>query len=121
MNHDPVERLLAALAPPPPPEELRARALVRARAALAAPARPDLFTRLFESRPLRVAWGAAVALLVLGHVVLSFPRRPTSMARSAAPQTITPRGDEDLAVFRLPRIDAGARPLAGAKWQRRSS
>jgi hypothetical protein len=122
MSQDPIERLLATLEPPRPPEELRARVLSRARAALAAPAPRGLCTRLFESRPLRLGWGAAVALLVAGHVVVSIARRPESIARSAGPRALPPRGDGDLAsVVRLPRIDGGARPLAGAKWERRSS
>ena len=67
---DKVEELLAGLRPPEPPSGLEARVLRGAREALAREAGRDIWTRIWESRPLRVAWGISVSagILVICHV-----------------------------------------------------
>jgi len=76
-------RLLSGLVPPCPPAGLRARCLEAARrAAVAQPGAsapqaaqgPDLWSRLWESRPLRLAWAATVTGLIVANGVLSLPR-----------------------------------------------
>lgn len=105
---------LAGLSPPAPPPELRARVLDAARAALLEPPPPaDPWSRVWESRSLRVAWAASVLLLLAGHALV--PR-----VRPAAPPAVLARSGqaaeaEVAAIGRLPRLDVDARPLrAGA-------
>jgi len=45
--------------------------------AQAQPAAPSIWSRLFESRPLRAAWGLATVALLLANVWLSFSRPVT--------------------------------------------
>jgi len=72
--------LLERFETPDPPAGLRARSLAAARLAMAQPApRPDRWTRLWQSRAARLAWAAAVVVLVLGHVALSMPPHPTTV------------------------------------------
>jgi hypothetical protein len=109
-----VERLLAGLTPPEPPRGLHERVLRGARQALAREAGRDVWTRILESRPLRVAWAVSVAVLVLCHVGITETRSgPASAARQAAQSAR--EGNGELAAFgRLPRLDENARPLLGA-------
>ena len=105
---------LAGLTPSAAPPELKARVLAATRAALLEPPLPvDLFSRVWENRPLRLAWAASVLLLLGGHALV--PRSqaappvtppPAALARSA-------RGAEAelAAIGRLPRLDLDARPL----------
>ena len=94
-QNDDLERELRALAPPPAPAGLRGDVLAAARAALRRESAPDLWTRLWESAPLRLAWSLALVLLVVAHVAL--PQKPREeMARRA--------DDEDREVARLARL-----------------
>lgn len=61
--------------PPSPPEALRRRVLTRAHSALGERPVPDVWDRLWTNRPLRLAWAAAVAALVLAQLAVG-PRRP---------------------------------------------
>lgn len=109
---DPVRRLLDRVELPPPPAELEARSLAAARTAMArTPARTDLWTRMWESRAARLAWAAAVAGLVLGHVALSLPNRP-SAARSGPPMLLAGTApDAELAeATQLLRLRSGRLP-----------
>ena len=83
MNEEPgsVERLLAGLGPPEQPRGLQERTLRGAREALAREAGRDLWTRIWESRPLRLAWAATVAVLVICHIGMTerrLGRTPTA-------------------------------------------
>lgn len=103
---DPLCRLLDSVEPPAPPAGLEARSLAAACTALARAARrPDLWTRLWESRPARLAWAATLAALVLGHVALSRPR-PGVDAQPALPAFLAGSiRDAELAeVATLPRL-----------------
>ncbi len=86
-------RLLRGLEPPSPPRELRSRTLAAAGAAARrgvpgpAAGAPALLDRLWESRALRLAWGLAVAGLVLLNWGLDRgpAKIPAPARRSAAP------------------------------------
>lgn len=118
MNPD-LERLLKGLAPPAPDASLRQRTLARARLAHPAPAPADAWRRAWESRPLRLAWGTAVLLLVAAHVFL-VPKRPApnaNVVRGTDPPG-TP-GQDVAALLDLPRLrpgyaDAGSASVATA-------
>lgn len=120
MSHDrpPDDFPFSGLAPPDPPAELRGRVLALAREALAEPAAPDVWTRIWESRPLRIAWAVAAALLVLANVGVSV-RRPSSAAvvsRSAArtgTEAEKQATRELSALVALPPIDETVQPLLG--------
>jgi len=70
------------LEPPAPPPELRGRVLTAARAALTDGCAPDIWVRLWTSRPARLAWAATVLGLAIGHLAISGrdPRSPTETA-----------------------------------------
>lgn len=106
---------LAGLAPPAAPPELREKVLAAARAALLEPPpSPDAWSRLWESRVARLAWAAAVLLLLGGHALVSRSHEdrtpaPTSTALADATRSTDA---EIAAIGRLPRLDLDARPLS---------
>ncbi len=104
MNDDP---LLRGFTPPAVPEGLRETSLAAARAALAAPTRPDVWTRLLASRSARLAWAASVATLGLANAML-----PRIVKHGETPiASTTARPDPELAaIARLPRNDEHALP-----------
>lgn len=107
-----LERLLPDLEPPPPPAGLRARALAAARERMAAAPPPDLWSRIWNNRTLRLAWAGAVALLVAGHVVVS--RAPGSAFTPNPPvMADTQRDEQFIEILRQVRIDADAHPAIG--------
>jgi hypothetical protein len=125
---DPVRRLLDRVEPPPPPDDLEARSLAAARTAMArTPARTVLWTRLWESRAARLAWAAAVAGLVLGHVVLSLPNRQAA-ARPGPPMLLAGTATDAelieatqllrLRSGRLPQLDTAIAPRPAAPTNR---
>jgi hypothetical protein len=63
-----VDRLFEGLEPPAPPQHLRARVLSAARADK--PGTVDLWTRIWNHRGLRLAWAAALVILLAGHVLI---------------------------------------------------
>ncbi len=102
-HNDEVTRLLAAIAEEEPPGALRERALAGARTAWERPA--DRWVALWESRPLRVAWSAAVVLLVAANVGVratvhgGAPGGPTRASQGGMDQR-----NELQAVTGLPRL-----------------
>jgi len=104
---------LAGLAPPGAPPELKAKVLAASRAALlTAPARPDRWSLLWTSRPLRLAWAASLLLLLAGHVVLVRPNHPRAEAAARPLSRSVSDADAELAAIgRLPRLDPDARSL----------
>ena len=110
--NDRVERLLDGLEPPTPPPELERRVVMRAAAALAEPVETDPWRRVWQSRPLRLAWATAVLALVVGHLAVTIkgntPRPASSWAEA--------RAEQWRAVGELPRISPRAitwEPVAG--------
>lgn len=112
-DHD-VERLLAGLEPAPPPPGTRERALAAARAAETETVVPeDLWTRLWRSRPARLAWAATVAALLLAHAVLSIAGAVHG-GRPALPAPVAGLGEGEpalAAIAELPPLRLGLLPV----------
>lgn len=125
MKHpDELDRVLRGLVPAPPPPEVRERVLTAARAArTSGPLGRDLWSRIWESRPLRLAWAATVVVLLVANVVLALHRpgggaatAPVAAARHDGP-------DPELAAIAqlpplrldvLPSFDRSRRSLPSA-------
>jgi len=58
------------------PAGLRARALAAARGARRTPEPADLWSRIWASRPLRVAWVASLTAVLVAHLALSLRFAP---------------------------------------------
>jgi len=86
---------------PRPPAALRERVLKAAGAALARDPAPDVWSRVWESRPARLAWAVSVAGLLVSHAYIT-PRE------SAPRETASFDKEEITELARLPRIDAAA-------------
>jgi len=110
MNDDreTLARLLGGLVPPEPPGELHGEVMRAASAALAREAPRDLWTRIWESRSLRVAWATGVLLLLLANALVPRATSPSGM-RGTAPAA----GDELDSIAHLPRIDLDTLPAIG--------
>jgi hypothetical protein len=105
------DRVLGGLRTPEPPRELDSRVLREATAALARRSRRDVWTRLWESRPLRVAWATVALALLAANAVLPGRRHPESVSAAGPPASMAPREANELrAVARLPRIDLATLP-----------
>ena len=74
--NQPVDPLSDGLAPPAPPFELRHRALREAREAMTERGGDDVWSRLWGSRPIRLAWASSVAVLLFGHIVIGAGASP---------------------------------------------
>ncbi len=70
MNRAP-DHLLRRVDPPGAPPSLRTRALAAARVARRKPEPVDLWSRIWASRPLRLAWAASLTAVLAAHVALS--------------------------------------------------
>ena len=108
-----LQRLLQGLTPPAPDETIRERVLMPARLALEAPAPPDRWRRLWESRPWRLPWAppAPPRAAAHGRDPRAAPAPDAIVVRGTTPPG-TP-GDEVTALLALPRLrpgyaDAGA-------------
>ena len=104
-DHEKIARLLAAIEEPEPPRGLRGRALAGASAAGARKPAVDAWRRLWESRPLRLAWAVAVVLLLAANVIIrtGSPSHP----RTAAPVAASKEHEDSRelqAIIELPRI-----------------
>lgn len=111
-----LDRLLGGLEPAPPPQGARARILASARAAVPRqPVTVDLWSRVWTSRKLRLAWVTAVAVLLGANLMLSVdrpghagtPTHPVAAARPAAPDP------ELAAVAELPPLRLDVLPNLG--------
>ena len=107
-----LERLLPGLEPPPPSASLRVRAVAAARERMAAAPAPDLWWRIWNNRGIRLAWAAAVVLLMAGHVLVNpdlgavFSLNPQVLAGNVL--------DEQLQDILQPMwISADVRPIVG--------
>ena len=97
------------LRPAPPPAALRQRVLDAARQAALEPSAPTLWDRLFESRSLRAAWGAACAVLAAAHLALT--ALPSQVEPPAPALAVAPELRE---VIELPRQDSDVQLGFGA-------
>lgn len=114
-KRDPLMHLLADLDPPSPPPDLRDRVLTAMRRSGPRETEIDLWTRLWSSRTLRLAWVATVAGLLAGHIVLFVHRQSAVPTTSPAYVMAGALQDRDLAeladlqviaVDLLPRLDS---------------
>ncbi|HNX49973.1 MAG TPA: hypothetical protein PLS53_12725 [Thermoanaerobaculaceae bacterium] len=102
---DPVTPLLSSLAPSEPPASLRARTLSRAARVWEQPAPPDRWRQVRESRPLRLAWAAAVVALIVANLTL--PSWSGSPAGRALPPEVAASAAQDRELqelVELPRL-----------------
>ena len=105
------ESLLRGLDLPHPPRGLRARVLDAARTGARVGPAADVWSRLWHSRNLRLAWAGAVVLLLAGHTALSLDR---SAVRAAfrPDRVVENRVDEQLIdLLRPVRISEGVQPI----------
>jgi hypothetical protein len=112
-EHGVVERLVAGLAPPEPPRGLQERALRGARQALAREAGRNVWTRIWESRPLRIVWAVAVVVLVICHAGITELRSVSARVGTQTARAAREGNGELAAIARLPRLDGNARPFLG--------
>lgn len=102
------ERLFEGLGPPQPPPELRERVIQDAQGRSAVAQLPDVWTRIWGSSRLRLAWAASVLLLLAGNLVLApqQPEKPLMVAEAFV--------DEEIAEFLRPmRISDTVTPIFG--------
>lgn len=98
------ESLANLLAPPGPPSGLRTPTLEAARAAMGNARRPDIWARLWNSRPARLAWVVSVAVIAFGHLMIG-DGGPSTPANRAVPVTAVAEMRNELAeVAALPRL-----------------
>lgn len=104
---DRIGSMLSGLEPVAPPEELKTRTLAAASRALAEPPMPDLWERLWASRPLRLAWATSMLALLGGHLLLSVSQR---LATPPPPELAAGAGlpAELATIATLPSIDPAA-------------
>lgn len=102
---------LAGLRPVTPPGELRSRTLRAAREALSVgPESLDVWTRIARSRTLRLAWVAAVAVIVVWHVGLSFPTGRIAPSAEVTPRLASGAEPAVAELVRMAAIDGSAQP-----------
>jgi hypothetical protein len=108
-----LDRLLDELEPPAPPQSLRAKAIAAARNAAVVEPQLDLWSAIWNSPALRLAWAASVVALVAGHLLV-WPGN--GVAPNTNRQLTASNGvDTHLVEFLRPvRIATGARPMVGA-------
>lgn len=108
-----IDHLMRGLEPPHPPPDLRSKALAAARARMAAGSNSDTWSRIWNHRGLRLAWAAAVVLLVAGHA-LFVPGTVNEFRSIDRALTAEHRVDEDLVeVLRPMRISDNVQPIVG--------
>lgn len=108
-----VDRLLKGLEPPPPPTDLRSKVLAAAHARIASEEATDVWSTIWNSWGVRLAWVGAAALLLAGHVLL-IPQN--GLVSKPVDQTLVAenRVDEYLVEMLRPvQISADVRPIIG--------
>lgn len=111
-DRDPVvKRLFEGLEPPPPPSQLRSRVLTAA--GKKGTETPDLWTRIWNQRGLRLAWAATVVLFLTAHLLVG-PRNGTGVTQVEPAMVAENRPDEQFAdIFRPVQISANVKPIVG--------
>ncbi len=103
-----INRLFEGLEMPKPPPHLRARVLAAARDA--ATETPDVWSRIWLHRGLRLAWVTSVVLLLAGHILVGTGTGQTVDPDLAADKRV----DEYFVEFLRPaRISDDAKPILG--------
>ena len=113
-DRDPIiDRLMEGLVPPKPPPELRSKTLSAARMQLAGEAAPDMWSRIWNHRGLRLAWAASVVVLLAGHILATYS--PAGSLRSVDPALMAEYRVDDymVGVLRPVRISENVQPLVG--------
>jgi hypothetical protein len=117
-DHERIARLLAAIEEVEPPRGLRELALARAAAAGAREPAVDAWRRLWESRPLRLAWAVAVVILVAANLTIRTGSRTRPPAVPAAAAAQERAGLKELqAIVELPRIRLHSAGLDTPEWR----
>lgn len=99
---------LDGLRVPEPPTELRDQAVSAAEAALAIERTTDVWSRLWTSSALRLAWTTAVLALLLANVTATLLSRPPAGTEGERVSTSVARLPAELAeIVNLPPIDSG--------------
>lgn len=106
------EDLFAGFEPPPPPADLRARSLAVARDRMARPPVPDMWSRIWRHRGLRLAWAAAVVLLLAGHVLVN-PDLGTVFSPKPPVQAKIQLDEQFVEIWRPTQIKAGVHSTIG--------
>ena len=107
-----VDRLIEGLEPPRAPTDLRTRVLAAARERLETES-PDVWSRIWDHRGIRLAWAATVVLLLAGNVLLT--QNTGSIESQIDPALVAEtRVDEQFAdILRPVRISANVQPIVG--------
>ena len=109
------KRLFPGLKVPEPPEDLRRQVLSRARQAPERGPRHDLWARIWESRPARLAWGASVLALAVCHFVVPVGDAGPAREQSTLARTGSDDHEEMTDIVDLPRLSLDARPIASSR------
>ncbi|MFV2069470.1 MAG: hypothetical protein ACC645_21100 [Pirellulales bacterium] len=90
-----------------PPAELKKRTLDQVRLAMIRPPLPDMWTRIWSGRAVRLAWAASVLVLLAGHLAITVTSRGARHERAMALSIASADDDSELAeVVDLPYITA---------------
>jgi hypothetical protein len=106
-----IDRLIGDLDTPEPPSALKSMVLQATAEALNRPPTPDIWTRIWDSRPLRLAWVATVSVLVAGHLAVTVVQQqpePPSLTDSS----LTVADPELAEISDLPRLRLAARSMS---------
>ena len=108
-----VEQLLEGVHLPSPPATLRAKVLAAARASFSEGPSGDRWSRIWEHRGLRLGWAAAVAMLLIGHFLVT-PRHRVAHVTFNPELVAERRADPDVAdLLRPVRILNDVQPIVG--------
>lgn len=98
--------LFAGLGPPCVPDCLKESTVMAGRQAMARAPQPDIWSKVWMSRTVRLAWMAGVVVLVASHLAIPFERaaRPEGFAVPVRVAS-THESDELAEIVDLPRIN----------------
>ena len=108
--------ILEGLDHPRPPAGLRARTLVAARLSASAPRTAPPWQAVLAFFGMQRGWTAALAALLVAHLLLGFFNEGARPPRAALPRNAEEAAQPDL--LRLPRIKDLARQIAGARLEK---
>jgi hypothetical protein len=108
-----VKRLLEGLRPTQPPPELRSHVLAAARDRIDTVSRPDVWSRIWNHRGIRLAWAATVALFLIAHFLVE-PRSGTAVTRMEPAMVAQSRPDAQFVdILRPIPISTHVHPIIG--------